>query len=413
VRRAFLLLFAALAACGPAPVSSNPPGPPLPVATTPTLSPPPIELVETFPVETTLDHQDIADAAETWPKVIDRAQKRLDISHFYISNTPGSVLEPTLAAIERAAARGVKVRLLVDRKFYDRYPESVDRLANHKNIAVRKLDLRARDAVQHAKYFLVDGREAFVGSQNMDWRALQHIHEMGALTRLPPVAEALSRVFDADWAKAGDEPAPKFEANLALPIKTSLDGSEIRILPAASPADMLPAGVPWDLPEIVARIDAAKKSVDVEVLGYKTKDRSGKIFVDLDDALRRAAGRGAAVRLLIGEWSKRPASLEPLRALARVPNIEIKFLAIPQTSTGFIPFARVAHAKYMVVDSEAAWIGSENWEGDYFTASRNVSLFVFGSSFAGKLGRVFEGAFSSPYAERLDPDRTYEPPRIE
>ena len=33
--------------------------------------------------------------------------------------------------------------------------------------------------VQHAKFFIVDGEEVFLGSQNFDWRALKHIHELG------------------------------------------------------------------------------------------------------------------------------------------------------------------------------------------------------------------------------------------
>ena len=51
----------------------------------------------------------------------------------------------------------------------------------------------------HAKYFVVDGEEAFVGSQNFDWRALEHIHEMGAHVRVPAFGRALAAVFLEDW----------------------------------------------------------------------------------------------------------------------------------------------------------------------------------------------------------------------
>jgi phosphatidylserine/phosphatidylglycerophosphate/cardiolipin synthase-like enzyme len=341
------------------------------------------------------------------------AKERLDIGHFYISNAPASRLEPVLRAIEEAGARGVRVRLLVDMKFYEKYPESVDRLAARPGIAVRKLDLRPRDGVQHAKYFIVDGRDAFVGSQNMDWRALEHIQEIGASTRVPVLAAALGRVFDFDWAAGGGEVFSGPKEPLALPALVPLGGTEVKILPAASPHDLLPPGVPWELPELTARIDAAKTSVDVQVLGYKTKMRDGTTFRDLDDALRRAASRGVRVRMLIADWSKRGASLEALRELARIPGIDLRFSTIPQSSAGFVPFARVAHAKYMVVDGDVAWIGTSNWEGDYFRTSRNVSLFVFGAAFAGRLGRIFEDGFASTYAERLDPDRAYAAPRIE
>jgi phosphatidylserine/phosphatidylglycerophosphate/cardiolipin synthase-like enzyme len=78
-----------------------------------------------------------------------------------------------------------------------------------------------------------------------------------------------------------------------------------------------------------------------------------------------------------------------------------------------VPFARVAHAKYMVVDGERAWVGTSNWEGDYFTHSRNVGLVVEGAAFAAQLERVFHDAFAGPYAEPVDPRKTYEPPRVQ
>ncbi len=265
----------------------------------------------------------------------------------------------------------------------------------------------------HAKYMVVDDTDVFVGSQNMDYRALEHIQEIGARVRVPEVARTLVAVFDFDWATAGGEPPPEItKGSLGLPARVVVGGEETRILPTASPKDLLPPGVKWELPELLARIDGARRSIDVQVLTYRTKTR-GAPWTDLDDALRRAAKRDVRVRLLVADWSKRASSLEALRELARVPGISIRFIVIPQSSSGFIPFARVAHAKYMVVDGTSAWIGTSNWEGDYFTASRNVGLFVEGAAIAGRLGRIFEDGFGGTYAEPLDPERTYEPPRIE
>jgi phosphatidylserine/phosphatidylglycerophosphate/cardiolipin synthase-like enzyme len=149
------------------------------------------------------------------------------------------------------------------------------------------------------------------------------------------------------------------------------------------------------------------------VLKYKTTSRDGSTFTDLDDALRRAASRGVEVRLLISDWSKSRGAIEPLQALARVPRVEVKLVTIPRASRGFIPFARVVHAKYMVVDSAAAWLGSSNWEGDYFTRTRNVGLIVRGAEIAERLDRVFQDGWSAPYATPIDPDATYEAPRID
>ncbi|MDC3980059.1 phospholipase D-like domain-containing protein [Polyangium jinanense] len=406
------LSLLALTGCPHEPAPQTPA--PAPPPAQPIAAAPPIELVETPPTETMLDHPDVPNAADVWLAMIQGAKRSIDIEHFYISNAPGGKLEPVLAAIEEAASRGVRVRLLVDMKFYQRYPESVDRLASHK-VIVRKMDLRARDGVQHAKYMVVDDSDAYVGSQNMDYRSLEHIQEIGARVRVPEVVAAFARVFEQDWAASGGEPnaEPTKTTPLQLPARVTLGGEEARILPTASPKDLLPAGVPWELPELLARIDGAERTLDLQVLTYRTKMRNGTPWTDLDDALRRAAKRGVRVRLLVADWSKREASLEGLRELARASGISIKFIVIPQSSSGFIPFARVAHAKYMVVDGKRAWIGTSNWEGDYFTVSRNVGLFIDGKTIAERLGRIFEDGFGSTYTEALDPDRKYEPPRIE
>ncbi|UQA61666.1 phospholipase D-like domain-containing protein [Polyangium aurulentum] len=409
----FALLAFTLPACSPQP-AAPPPTPPAPEAP-PATPEAPVELVESFPLETNLDHRDVPDAADVWPAMFRLARERIDIAHFYISNDPRGRLEPSLVAIEEAADRGVAVRLLVDRKFYERYPEMADRLAARRGVLVRKIDMSP--GVQHAKYFLVDGREAFVGSQNMDWRALDHIQEMGVRARIPEIARALGRVFDVDWDVAGGAAAQaalgREEPPIPLPAKASLGGAPITILPVASPKELLPRGMAWELPEMIGRIDGARRSVDVQVLGYKTTTRGGGEFHDLDDALRRAASRGVRVRLLVSDWSKRSASLDALRSLARVGGIDVRFIVIPQSAAGFIPFARTAHAKYMVVDGAAVWIGSSNWEGDYFTTSRNVGLVIDGPAFARRLQGIFEDGFAGPYAERLDPAAAYEAPRIE
>src|SRR5512140_1731699 len=90
---------------------------------------PAVELVESWPSGTTLDHPDLRDAKDVWPEMIGRARRTLDVAEFYVSDAPPSRLSPVLAAIEEAARRGVAVRVLAEEKFYKTYPESLDRLA--------------------------------------------------------------------------------------------------------------------------------------------------------------------------------------------------------------------------------------------------------------------------------------------
>ena len=181
-----------------------------------------VDLVESVPVETNLGHDDIPDAYEVWPEMIAAATRTLDLAEFYVSGAPGSRLEPVIAAIEAAAHRGVAVRLLVDAGFSKQYPEILDRLGAEPGITLRRFDVHpVMGGVLHAKYFLVDGRETYLGSQNLDWRSLTHIHEMGVRVRDPVATAAYAQVFALDWELAGG----------AHPAAASPDGAALPSLP--------------------------------------------------------------------------------------------------------------------------------------------------------------------------------------
>lgn len=379
------------------------------------------ELVESTPVETALDNPDLRDAWQVWPEMIDGAKTTLDIAQFYASDdpdSPNSRLVPVIQAVERAAARGVKVRFLAEKVFQKTYPEILDRLAKN-GIEVRIYDFGALGGgVLHAKYFLVDGREVFVGSQNFDWRSLTHIQELGARVIEPSVARAFADLFETDWtlaaggdrrfrARPGEGPFP---AQVGAQVGDNADAP--RVTPVFSPEKWLPDATLWDLPRLVAMIDQARSTVRVQLLTYKVSSRDGSYFDTLDAALRRAAHRGVKVQLLLSDWTKSKGTIEGLKSLQVVPNVDVRLSTIPQWSGGFVPFSRVGHAKYMVVDGRRAWIGTGNWEGDYFTQSRNAGLIVESAAVGERLDRYFADAWGSPYAYEVDPCATYEPARV-
>jgi phosphatidylserine/phosphatidylglycerophosphate/cardiolipin synthase-like enzyme len=408
-----LILSLGLACATPGPAAPPSAGAP-PAATEPELV-----LVESSPVETTLDHADIPDAWQVWPEMIGAATRTLEVAQFYVSNAPGSRLEPVIQAIEAAAARGVRVRLLAEEKFAKQYPDTLERLAARRGIEVRRLDTgKSMGGVQHAKYFIVDGREAFLGSQNFDWRALEHIQELGLRVRVPEVVRALGAVFEQDWGLAGTAtpsahgaPTPS-APELVGPFPARFAGETVRVRPAFSPQGFLPDAAMWDLPELLRMIDGARRSVRVQLLTYRARGRDGSEFRELDDALKRASARGVQVELLVADWAKRKGTIEGLQALHAPPGLTVRLVTIPRWSGGFIPFARVVHAKYMVVDGETAWLGTSNWERDYFTQTRNVGLIVEGAAFARQLERFFTETWTSPYAAEVDPKATYTPPAI-
>lgn len=332
-------------------------------------------------METALGQAGLRPAWQVWPEMIASARTRIEIAEFYASNEPASRLEPVVSALEEAVGRGVRARWLADARFAQTYPETLARLEAH-GVRVRRMDSL------HAKYFVVDGRDAYLGSQNFDWRSLTHIQELGVRFHAPEAVRALLDVFETDWSGSVVLGSYRFEG--------------VRLV--ASPRDRLPSPALWDLPALVGLVDSAHRTVRVQLLTFRSD------VPDLPGALVRAAARGVRVQLLLSDWELRPQTLESLRALD--PRIEVRILTVPQWSGGFVPFARVAHAKYCAVDASRGWVGTGNWERDYFFKSRNVGLIVEGGPVPHQLDAFFEGNWNSPYAAPFDRSRDYTPPRI-
>jgi phosphatidylserine/phosphatidylglycerophosphate/cardiolipin synthase-like enzyme len=115
------------------------------------------------------------------------------------------------------------------------------------------------------------------------------------------------------------------------------------------------------------------------------------------------------VRLIISDWEMGTRGMKSLQDLSRVPNVEVKLGTVPEWSGGYIPFARVEHCKYAVVDSMWTWVGTSNWEPSYFASNRNLGLTMRNRPLALAASRIFEASWVAPGAHPLAPDSTYAP----
>ena len=381
---------------------------------------PAIRLVATIPVESAIGDPTMPRAAETWVEMIDGAERALELEHFYLSHWPGEPTGPVIDAIGRAARRGVRVRILLDVRFRSTYPQPADSLGQIAGIELRWLDMKkvSGGGVQHAKFMVVDGLHVFVGSQNLDWRALKHIHELGVRVRDARIAGTYQRVFEYDWKAAGPDAAP-VAAGLAprlpkaaramLPWKlVQAEGDTATVWPTFSPLGHIPDSSLWDLDHIVRLLDSAKSEVVVQAMSYGS-GRGSERDSTLDLALRRAAGRGVRVRLLISDWEADNSRIRDLQRLSQVANVQAKLSTVPEWSGGYIPFARVEHCKYLVVDTLWTWVGTSNWEPDYFHTSRNAALAIRNRPLALQARTMFETGWSSPMARGVSATETYEP----
>ncbi len=364
-----------------------------------------VQLGETRPIETMLGDGSLPTAVDEWVDMIQGARQEVDLEHFYLSTKSGEALDPVLDEIGRAAARGVRVRLLLDAGMHRTYPEPADSLARLPGVSARFVDYhRLAGGVQHAKFMIVDDREAWLGSQNLDWRSLSHIHELGARVRLAPVAQTFNDVFETDWAAADStsKPAPADLHPVKWPIAFRQDGVPGRLWASASPRALTPASIPWDHDVLLERVNAAKHEIVAQVLTYGTGGH-GDIDSTLHRALLAAAARGVQVKLIVSDWVVGGHGEADLRALAATPNVEVRISEIADWSHGYIPFARVEHCKYMVADTSWLWLGTSNWEPSYFFTSRNIAVTVQHRPLARRARGIFETSWTARSAVPLTP----------
>ena len=169
--------------------------PPCALAAKPVAPPPALELGESRPLETKLGNRALPEARDEWLDMIRGAKGMLDIEEFYFSHHPGQSLQPVVDEIGRAAARGVHVRLLLDAGFLKTYPQPAESLSHLPYVEMRPIDYkRLTGGVQHAKFMIVDGYDAWIGSQNLDWRSLTQIHELGMRVRHEAIAGAIESI---------------------------------------------------------------------------------------------------------------------------------------------------------------------------------------------------------------------------
>ncbi len=362
-----------------------------------------VELVQSVPLETTLEVPGIQHTQAAWIELIGSAKRSIDLEGFYVTSKPGRALDPVLAEIRAAAARGVKVRLLVDSKFYVNYSQDPLSLSRSPNVEVRTIDLGA--GVQHAKYFVVDHSRAYVGSANFDWLALSHIHEIGLKLDDPDVAQNLAAIFSQDWQLGISVGHERDAVAIESPSLSaaSKDSRSVRVL--ASPASMVPAAVADTLGGILNLLGSAKNTIRIQVYQYTTRDphSPGGHWGELDAAIRGAAERGVKVQLLVDSYSLKSGQAD-LKALSQLKNMEVRIVKIPTWSGGHLDFARLIHSKYLTVDGEVSWVGSENWSQNYFTTSRNVGVLVHSRDIAQQLEQVFHQIWISEYSAPVNLD---------
>lgn len=369
-------VYEALKALGAREHAEQPPRPPLPPEFSPALDL--AENLSEFSVVGGNRFELLADYDPAIDRLVAEIEHAAGSVHllYYIFADDG-VGQRVTDALERAAQRGVTVRVVMD---------AIGSRGGLKRLAPRmraagievttalplrlwgpnkaRLDLR-----NHRKIAVIDGRIAFFGSQNIVSphanRGLTNEEMMVRATG--PIVRQLHAVLLADrFFEVGDIP-PESRDSKALVVED----------PAAGLAQVLPsgpgynAGTTEDL--MIALMSAARTRV-VLTTPYFIPSESFLLAMEL------AARRGVAVHLIVDK-----ASNKPLVQFAQQSYYEELLDAGVHVHRYFGNFL---HAKHMSVDEDIALIGSSNFDMRSFALNAEVSVLIYDRTVTAELGAV-------------------------
>jgi cardiolipin synthase len=306
---------------------------------------------------------------------IDAAQKHVHLLYYIWGDSPGA--RAVVDAVERAARRGVRCRLLADAVGSSAWLKSAAPVrlraagaqveaclpVNPFRRSLHRIDLR-----NHRKIAVIDGTIAYCGSQNM-------IDDRVRVKRIPPryrtwidtsvrlrgpAVVALQAAFLGDWLSDSREAIGDFAAYLSVPES-----------PGSTLVQVLPRG-PGDRPEAVHQTFLGLlHNADREVVlttPYFVPDESTRA------ALVNAAKRGVKVTIIKPDILDAPVVAAAGRAYYdELLSVGVR---IAQHRGGLL------HAKNAVIDGRLAMIGSANFDRRSFDLNFEITLLVFGEDFA-------------------------------
>ncbi|KRG46035.1 cardiolipin synthase [Stenotrophomonas panacihumi] len=315
---------------------------------------------------------------------IDGARERVHLLYYLMFDD--AVGEAVVEALLRAAARGVRCRLLLDAVGAKRALRRYRKRLIKGGVDVQALlpgGLRWKrsgrmDLRNHRKIAVIDNRLGYIGSQNLaepDFVAGHPNRELVARVR-GPVVNHLEAVFASDWFVETGE-------RLEVIADAPHDAGDVA-------TQVLPSGPAYPYENardaVNALIHLARRKV-VLVTPYFVPDEATL------SALRIAAVSGVEVQLILSEsnnqrltaWAQEAYYDELLRAGVKIALYRPHFL----------------HAKHLSVDEDIAVLGSINLDIRSFALNAEIGLLCYDRGIVEQLRRIEQDYLSDARALAL------------
>jgi cardiolipin synthase len=311
---------------------------------------------------------------------IDRAEHHVHLLFYIFADDHATA--PVIEALGRAAARGVRCRVLADaigshvglrtlRPKLAALGVAVHALLPIRLVPWRKARLDLRN---HRKIAVIDGRVGYTGSQNLvaaDFKGGFAYEDLMARVSGPVVLD-LQYVFAADWFLETDE---VLDGEAEFPCPEIAGGA---------PAQALASGPDFPTQNnqrlIVALVHGARRRV-VLTTPYFIPDEP------LLQAMQTAALRGVEVHLVVSEKGD-----HPIVSLAQKSYYEELLEAGVRAH---LYRANFLHAKHLSVDDAVALIGTSNLDIRSFALNAEVMLMVYDRGVTARLAAEQERYFAN------------------
>lgn len=259
-----------------------------------------------------------------------------------------------IKALEDDAARGVHVRVILNSKAIFGKNANAGTFAELSSANVPVKWSSSTFVFTHQKTLVVDGTEAYVLTFNLTPKYYASSRDFGLVDADMRDVRAIEDTFDADW-----------NGNAI----SARQGSDLVWSPGSAPA-------------LLALIDGAKTSLDI----YNEEMADPRII----SALENAAARGVHVRVVMTYATSWKTALNELTE----KGITVKTFS--SSAKLYI------HAKMILEDGAAAFLGSENFSGTSMDDNRELGLLISNPSLISSLKSTFESDFTAarPYAYR-------------
>lgn len=314
---------------------------------------------------------------------IDAAQINCDFQ-FYIWSSGGRS-DDVIAAIERACARGVSCRVLVDSLGSRRFLRSAD-CQRLRNAGAQVLDALPGglwrlpfirfDLRMHRKIVLIDDQIAWTGSLNLvDPRYFKKEAGVGqwidAMVRVRgPAVEALAITFQTDWYIESES------KELSLP---DLTGDQRIVSTGQSVVQVLPSGPAFSVEAIeqilIMAIYSARRELVITSPYFVPSEA---LFM----ALVSAARRGVNVIVVL------PAKVDSI--LVRYASRAFKGYLLDAGVKIALFEGGLLHTKSVTVDGNSSLFGSLNMDPRSLRLNFEITLVVHDSGFTGRLRELQE-----------------------